>query len=120
MVEGEQGSGGITAATTESGSDWNTLVEGDVYPFMDMKCLLQELGGSDDEVAVIRWKPRWDAGQPNSIHLLRAKGEPITEVEHLQDGLESMIAIGPLAQNTQAKIDFGWRGEPAANSLHGG
>jgi hypothetical protein len=31
-----------------------------------------------------------------------------------------MIAIGPLAQNTQAKIDFGWRGEPAANSLHGG
>jgi hypothetical protein len=120
MVEDEKGGCGITAASTQACSDWNALFEDDFHPLFDMKCLLQEPGGPNDEVAPVRWKDRWYASEPNSFRILRAKGEPIAEVEHLQDCLNGMIAIGPLAKDAQPKIDLGRRGKLAWKSMHEG
>jgi hypothetical protein len=76
-VEDKEGGRCVTAATTEPSGDWNALVEGDFYPLLDLKCLLQELGRPNDKVAVVRGQHRGYAGELNGIRIIRAKGEPI-------------------------------------------
>jgi hypothetical protein len=82
-VEDEKGGCGITAATTEPSSNWNTLIEGDFHAAPDLKCPLQELGGPNHEVAVVRGEHRRYADKPDGIRIVRVKGEPIAQVEYL-------------------------------------
>ena len=119
-VEDEEGGCGITAPTTEPSSNRNALIEGDFHASRELKCSLQELGGPNDEVAVVRGEHGGYAAKPDSSRIGRAKGEPITEVEHLQDRLNGMIPIGSLAENAQSEIHFGRCGELAGGKVHGG
>ena len=117
-VEDKEGGRCITAATAEPSGDWNALLEGDFHPLPDPKCLLQKRGGPNDEVGVVRGQHRRATGELYGPDIVGEKGQPIAQVEHLQNRLNGMIPIGSLAKYAQSEIHLGRCGELAWESLH--
>jgi len=119
MVQDKECGRCIAAAAAEPGGNGNPLVEADVCPLLDLKSLLQEFCGPDDEVAVVRGQHGGDAGELNSAHIVGVEGEPVAQVEHLHDRLNSMISIGSLPQDAQPKIHFGRCSKVVMGGAHG-
>jgi hypothetical protein len=99
MVESEERGSRIATTPAKPSGNRNGLGQGDFYPLPHMHFVLQEHSCTHDEIAVIRWQGWCVAAEKDSPLIVWAKSEPITEVEHLENGLNGVIAIRTLSHN---------------------